>query len=104
MSSYQSILDSMFDARFGPAKTRAAMQSAIDQGVSYTQSVCKVDTGYLKSKVTGRVIDDTTGQFESGAEYAVHVNYGTYKMTGDQHFDKGIAVIEKALKENLSKL
>jgi len=102
--NYQSVLDAMFDARFAPAKIRAAMQKGLDQGVSYTQSIAKVDTGYLKSKIKGKMVDDYTAMLESAAEYSGYVNDGTWKMSGDQFFDKGTVTTGKSINENLSKL
>lgn len=102
--NYQKILEDAFDTRFGPAKIRPALQKGIDQGVTYTQSIAKVKTGNLKSKISGKVIDDYSAEFKSEADYSKHVNDGTWKMSGDGFFDKGIVVCEKSIRENLSKL
>ena len=102
--NWESAIMGQFNARFSPAKTRAAMQDALNYGFSVMQSSTPVRTGNLKSSEGQSVTSDTEGEMHVGADYGPHVNYGTVHMPPNPFWDRGVAAAEQRLRQNCSKL
>lgn len=61
----------------------------VDITTQLAQSVCPVDTGFLKSSIGGRG-EDRTGTVQATAEYAQYVEYGTWKMEAQPYFTSAV--------------
>jgi HK97 gp10 family phage protein len=102
--NWETILLAEFNKRFAPAKTRDAMQEALDYGFSTMQSATPVRTGNLKSSEGVSVTSDTEGEMHANAEYSGYVNDGTIHQNPQPFFDRGTAAAYQRLKDNCSKL
>jgi HK97 gp10 family phage protein len=102
--NWEAILLAEFNRRFAPAKTRDAMQEALDYGFSAMQSSTPVRTGNLKSSEGVSVISDTEGEMHADAEYSGYVNFGTVHQNPQPFWDRGVAATHQRLRDNLSKL
>lgn len=102
--NWEAVILGEFNRRFSPAKTRDAMQEALDYGFSRMQSSTPVRTGNLKSSEGVSVTSDTEGEMHANAEYAGYVNGGTIHQSPNPFFDRGVAATAQRLKDNCSKL
>jgi HK97 gp10 family phage protein len=102
--NWETVLLAEFNRRFAPAKTRDAMQEALDYGFAAMQSSTPVRTGNLKSSEGVSVTSDTEGEMHADAEYSGYVNGGTIHQDPQPFFDRGSASAYQRLKDNCSKL
>lgn len=71
-----------------PVYTAAALVKvglAVTKATFDTEALAKarapVDTGYLRSAITGRMVGKTEGEVVSNADYSIYQEFGTYKMS-----------------------
>jgi HK97 gp10 family phage protein len=102
--NWETVLLAEFNRRFAPAKTRDAMQEALDYGFAAMQSSTPVRTGNLKSSEGVSVTSDTEGEMHADAPYAGYVNDGTIHQNPNPFFDRGVAATTHRLRDNCSKL
>jgi hypothetical protein len=102
--NWETVLLAEFNRRFAPAKTRDAMQEALDYGFSAMQAATPVRTGNLKSSEGVSVTSDTEGEMHADAEYSGFVNDGTIYQSPNPFFSRGSAATYQRLKDNCSKL
>ena len=66
------------------AKALGMIEAATSKAVFDIEGRAKgrspVDTGNLKNSIQGSMTGRTEGRVDAGAEYAVYVEFGTYKM------------------------
>ena len=61
-------------------RANTAVAKAAADGTAIAQSLAPVDTGYLRSSVGWEMTAAGRAEFGATANYAPHVEYGTYKM------------------------
>src|SRR5262245_28885365 len=69
------------------------IKKIVDDGVTEMKSLAPVDTGYLRSSISGNATNDG-GEFRATAEYATFVDQGTSKMSAQPFFTPVIEKIE----------
>lgn len=63
-----------------PAKASVAVQKAAHDVQGHAQGIAPVDTGYHRSAINAQMMGALQAEVIAGAEYAVYLEYGTYKM------------------------
>jgi hypothetical protein len=102
--NFEAAIMAQFNARFGPEKTRAAIQDALNYGFSVMNDSTPVRNGVLKASEGQSIVSDTEGEMHVEAEYGPHVNYGTVNQAPNPFFDRGVAAGGQRLSENCAKL
>ena len=61
-------------------KVHSAFQETGRKMVGYAYGICPVRTGYLRSTIHFTMTETLNYEFGAAADYAVFVEFGTYKM------------------------
>lgn len=78
-----------------------SLQAAVDEGVTYAQSVVPVDTGFLQSSIGGQVNGPEEAEIFATAEYAAYVEYGTIHMDAQPFLEPALEIAGKTLEEDI---
>jgi HK97 gp10 family phage protein len=63
-----------------------------------------VDTGFLRKSIQTETVDDLTSRVYVGAEYGVHVEYGTVRMRAQPFLRPALERAQKDLRASLVKI
>ncbi len=102
--NWETIIMGPFNARFGPEKTKAALQDGLIAGLKVMQDTTPVKTGRLRSSEGISVTSPTEGELFANESYASIVNDGSGNRTPQPFFDRGVALAYQRIRENMSKL
>lgn len=73
------------------------MEARVKQSIVGWPSGAIVDTGAMLNSVKGEVVDSTTAMVSVGVNYAIYVEYGTYKMAARPFFQTALAGFQTEL-------
>lgn len=62
------------------AKVAAAVSKATFDVETQAKARAPVDTGFLRSAITGRMVGTTEGEVVANADYSIFQEFGTYRM------------------------
>lgn len=68
-----------------------ALEAAVKESITGWPSGPIVDTGAMLNSVQGEIVDERMGVVSVGVDYAVYVEFGTYKMAARPFFQAGVA-------------
>lgn len=60
-----------------------------------------VDTGFLRNSITSRMVSKLQAQVEVGAEYGIHVEYGTYKMGAQPYLRPAVSWAKQGFEQDI---
>ena len=68
------------------------LQQLVNESVQHMQSSAPVDTGFLRSNISGQVTGKSSAMVQSTAFYSGFVNFGTRYMNAQPYFSDGVEV------------
>ena len=74
----------------------SALLNAAEVVAENARAICPVDTGTLRASI-GTSVSGNTAQVYAGADYAVYVEMGTYKMAAQPFLTPALAAAENAV-------
>ncbi len=87
-----------------PERARQVVERTLFAWETESKLLAPVDTGFLRRSIQTAMESNFSGVIFVGADYGVHVNYGTRRKAANPFFDGGRDAAEKVFQAEMSGL